>query len=80
LTNERRRWVRINPDKNMGDPNEDRSLQILDKIASGKQYLAQLMTQLISARNHGNNSSAGGSNVNNGNNGEGSHHEIPTPN
>jgi hypothetical protein len=64
----------------MGDPNEDRALQILENIASGQQQLAQLMTQLIAAQNHGSNSGAGGSNVNNGNNGEGSHHEIPTPN
>lgn len=64
----------------MGDPNEDRALQILENKASGQQQLAQLMTRLIAVQNHGNNSGAGGSNVNNGNNGEGSHHEIPTPN
>jgi hypothetical protein len=64
----------------MGDPNEDRSLQILENISSGQKQLSQLMTQLIVAQNHGNNSGAGGSNVNNGNNGEGRHHDIPTPN
>jgi hypothetical protein len=68
----------------MEDNNEDITLQILEGLSVGQQQLAQLLTQLISInqknQNHGSNNGVGGSNVNNENNGEGNHPEIPTPN
>jgi hypothetical protein len=68
----------------MGDNNEDRSIQILGGLSVGQQQLTQLLTQLIASnqknQNHGSNNGVGGSNVNNGNNGEGIHPKIPSPN
>jgi hypothetical protein len=55
----------------MGENNEDRALQILEGLASGKQQLAQLLTQLIANnqanQNHGGNNGLGGINGHNGN-------------
>jgi hypothetical protein len=60
----------------MGDENENRALQILEGLATGKQQLAQLLTQLITTnqanQNHGGNNDNGGTNGHNrGNNGAG---------
>jgi hypothetical protein len=55
----------------MGDNNEDRALQILEGLASGKQQLAQLLTQLIVSnqanQNHGGNNGLRGTNEHNEN-------------
>jgi hypothetical protein len=56
----------------MGDnDNEDRAMQILEGLVSGKQQLAQLLTQLVNNtqvnQNHGGNNVLGGINGHNGN-------------
>jgi hypothetical protein len=51
--------------------NEDKAIQILEGLASGKQQLAQLLTRLINNtqanQNHGGNNGLGGINGHNGN-------------
>jgi len=60
----------------MGDENENKALQILEGLATGKQHLAQILTHLISSNqenhNHDGNNSNGGTNRNHmGNDGVG---------